>query len=621
MSAAGREPVWAGAFLWRAGGSAWLSLAVLVGLCLAVFLPGFFTIPPVDRDESRFAQASRQMFEAAALPEGEREPAKHGGGWAVPMVQDRPRLNKPPLIYWLQAGSAWVFTGGEPLRDAIWMYRVPSLLGGIAAVLGTWWIGRSMFDGRVGVLAGAMLAVCPVVAWEAHQARADMVLLACVVVAMGGVWRVWSGARADAEEGTGAPGHRGIRGWIPPLVFWTAMGLGVMTKGPIAPMVAGLAVLSLCLVTGRWAWLRRLRPMMGGAMVAAIVAPWAWVVAERVGWNEYLRVIADETLGRSVSAKEGHWGPPGYHLVLLAVLFWPGSLLTAAGFVEAWRRVFGIQGRMSRDAEGEGRVSRGAGTPVLGRARLVGWWADRGEAWASSPGLLFCLAWAVPGWIVFEAVGTKLPHYTMVLYPAVAIVSAWAAADLAGARTLRGWGPRAWLVIGVFWAVVSAAALVQGFLAGDTVVLAGVAVAAATIFSLVKASLAIRACVPLRAQVWGIIAMVTAGAVLLGVSADDFLGLSARTVAAVRGIDPQGRRPLAAVGYHEDSLVFLTRARIERIGLESVGSWFAEHPDGLAIMRMVEASDRTDVRVIETIGGFNYSRGRPEWLGVVELDR
>src|SRR4051812_21387330 len=78
--------------------NAWAAGVLLVALCLAVYLPGFFAIPVVDRDEARFAQASRQMLES--------------GDYVVPRVQGTPRLNKPPLIYWLQATAARVLTGG-----------------------------------------------------------------------------------------------------------------------------------------------------------------------------------------------------------------------------------------------------------------------------------------------------------------------------------------------------------------------------------------------------------------------------------------------------------------------------------------------------------------------------
>src|SRR5688572_18053847 len=71
---------------WGRGGVA------LLLLCLVVYVPGQAGLPPIDRDESRFAQASRQMAASGTVE-----------GWVVPRIQDRPRLNKPPLIYWLQA--------------------------------------------------------------------------------------------------------------------------------------------------------------------------------------------------------------------------------------------------------------------------------------------------------------------------------------------------------------------------------------------------------------------------------------------------------------------------------------------------------------------------------------
>ena len=133
-------------------------------------------MPAIDRDEARFAQASRQMLNA---PNWE--------AWVVPRIQDRPRLNKPPLIYWTQAGSASVFTGrlfGTPgdiaaERDAIWMYRLPSLLAAIAAVLFTWRLGCSMFDSRAAFLGAMLLAASPIMIWESRQARSDMLLVAC----------------------------------------------------------------------------------------------------------------------------------------------------------------------------------------------------------------------------------------------------------------------------------------------------------------------------------------------------------------------------------------------------------------------------------------------------------
>src|SRR5512139_3970038 len=103
------------------------AVAVLVVFALLAFLPGFFQIPPVDRDEARFAQATKQMLER--------------GEYVDIRFQDEVRYKKPVGIYWLQAVSV---KAGETLgvphaRTTIWLYRLPSLIGATVAVLLTYW--------------------------------------------------------------------------------------------------------------------------------------------------------------------------------------------------------------------------------------------------------------------------------------------------------------------------------------------------------------------------------------------------------------------------------------------------------------------------------------------------
>src|SRR3954468_11571450 len=85
-------------------------LAVLLLICTAAWLPGFFTLPPLDRDESRFAQATKQMLETQDFVDIR--------------LGDAARYEKPIGIYWLQAASTAILDGGS--RDHIWTYRVPS---------------------------------------------------------------------------------------------------------------------------------------------------------------------------------------------------------------------------------------------------------------------------------------------------------------------------------------------------------------------------------------------------------------------------------------------------------------------------------------------------------------
>src|SRR5947209_7707811 len=99
----------------------------LVAACLIAFLPGFFQIPPLDRDETRFAQATKQMVE--------------NGEYVDIRFQDEVRYKKPVGIYWLQAGvvKAAETLGFARARTTISIYRLPSLLGATGAVLLTYW--------------------------------------------------------------------------------------------------------------------------------------------------------------------------------------------------------------------------------------------------------------------------------------------------------------------------------------------------------------------------------------------------------------------------------------------------------------------------------------------------
>jgi 4-amino-4-deoxy-L-arabinose transferase-like glycosyltransferase len=584
--------------------------ALLVALCAAVYLPGVFSIPPLDRDESRFAQASRQMLQS--------------GDWIVPRFQDRTRLNKPPLTYWLQAGSARLLDDpaarhaqpspegppAAPLDPAddptggIWRYRLPSVAAATLAVLLTWRLGARMFDARAALAGAALLAVCPIVVADAHQARADQILLATVVAAQGALWFVWRSRRSRRAPVAA------------PLAFWVALSLGVMTKGPVAPMIAALTALFLSVTTRHWRWLLRLRPLAGLAVVGAVAGAWLALVAGQVGWDHLAERLYRELVERQTSPMEGHRGPPGYHLALLVVLFWPGTLATAAGLVRAWRR----------------GVRRGAPVSVDRPARAAGRDAER-----------FCLAWILPAWLVFEAVGTKLPHYTMPLYPPLAMLSARALLSLRpGPATADGTRPRPiGLVAITAWAGVGLALLVGvpvalAFLddaAGPLSALDLAAVFAARIAALGLLAAAVAWLLrsrPVAAQAAAVAGAAIWLAAIFGLTLPRHCGdawVSNKVVNALRTIDPALDRPIAAVGYHEDSLVFLTGGRVRRIdhparrdGEDDLDDFLDRHPRGLAVVPAGLAPDRHRVRAVASVTGWNYSRGQRVALDVVEAE-
>ena len=153
---------------------------VLLLLCLIGWLPGFFSLPPMDRDEARFAQASKQMVETGNLVD-----IRFGKA---------PRYKKPIGIYWLQAAATRLF-GAPPYRE-IWTYRLPSLLGALFAVFLVYWSVRALAPPEAALIAAALLALTLALGAEARLATTDAMLLATVVAAQGVLLRLYLDAWA-----------------------------------------------------------------------------------------------------------------------------------------------------------------------------------------------------------------------------------------------------------------------------------------------------------------------------------------------------------------------------------------------------------------------------------------
>ena len=346
--------------------------AVLVAFALIAFLPGFFQIPPVDRDEARFAQATKQMLET--------------GEYVDIRFQQETRYKKPIGIYWLQAAVVKTAeaVGVPRARTTIWLYRVPSLLGATGAVLLTYWAALAFVTRRGAMLAALMMASSILLGVEARLAKTDAVLLLTSVAAMGAMARIYLTARRQPDAAIG---------WALPAIFWTAVAGGVMLKGPLILMFIGLPAVALVIVDRSARWLKALRPLPGIAWVVALVLPWLIAIVSRAGGSFFEESLGHDMLAKVTSGQEAHGAPPGYYLLLFWVTFWPGAVLA------------------------------GLAAPTIWKARR-------------EPGAQFLLAWLIPSWLVFEAVMTKLPHYVLPLYPVIAILIAGIveSGDLAKAR-------------------------------------------------------------------------------------------------------------------------------------------------------------------------------------------
>ena len=153
--------------------------AFLLACGLLLFLPGFFNIPPIDRDEARFAQATKQMVESGDLVDIR--------------FQDEVRYKKPVGIYWMQAAAVETASAlGLPRAQVrIWLYRVPSLIGALGAMLLTYWAALAFVTRKAAVLAGLIMGSSVLLGVEARLAKTDSMLLFATVAAMGALARVY----------------------------------------------------------------------------------------------------------------------------------------------------------------------------------------------------------------------------------------------------------------------------------------------------------------------------------------------------------------------------------------------------------------------------------------------
>jgi 4-amino-4-deoxy-L-arabinose transferase-like glycosyltransferase len=335
---------------------------VLLLLSLACFLPGFASLQPMDRDEPRYAQASKQMLES--------------GDFVDIRFQDEARHKKPVGIYWMQSAAvaAAEALGLSDARTTIALYRIPSLIGALASVLLTYWAALAFLGRRGAFLSAAFMGTSVILMVEARLGKTDAMLTLCSVAVMGALARAYFGRGANLLP-------IGTR-----LAFWIALAIGILVKGPMVLMFAGstAAVLSYRERSARW--LLALRPKEGVPLALAIVLPWFVAIAWRTGTEFFASSVGQDMLAKVGSGQERHWGPPGFYLIAFFATFWPAAILAAIAVPFAW---------LNRKDD---RVA-------------------------------FALAWIVPSWIVFEAVPTKLPHYVMPLYPAVAILTVMAMAS------------------------------------------------------------------------------------------------------------------------------------------------------------------------------------------------
>ncbi len=342
--------------------------------CLLFHLVGTWSLPLIDRDEPRFAEASREMLER--------------GDYVVPFFNNQYRFDKPPFTYWCQALSYRAF--GENDFAA----RFPSAIAAaVAAVLLLAW-GRRLASERTGWWAAIIFTLCLQTFVHAKAAVADMWLVLFVTAAHWAAYELLRdriGARAERPTSNvqrstfNEVDVRPSSAWW--WLFYFALALAFLAKGPIGwtPL---LTVIAMKLLFRDLRLADRIAPLSGMVLMFGIVALWATPALLRTHGDFFRVGIGHHVVERSLVTMEGHGGKSlGWYLLTLPfyfvsvfVSFFPWSIKLP------WltKRL-----RNQRDATDSYLI---AGSAII--------------------------------FLVFTLVKTKLPHYTLLAFPLLALLLA-----------------------------------------------------------------------------------------------------------------------------------------------------------------------------------------------------
>ena len=358
--------------------------AILFFACVLFHILGTWSLPLIDRDEPRFAEASREMIER--------------GNYIVPYFNNQLRLDKPPLTYWAQVASYHIF--GENDFAA----RFPSAIAAaLTAILIFAW-GRRMGGEKLGWWAAIIFTLSLQTFVHAKAAVADMWLVLFVTLASWAGFELFQRPTPNVQRPTPNSErisetsnikHQTFLWWW---IFYLSLALGFLAKGPIAwtPL---LAVAGLIIYTRDRQMLRRFKFAVGVVLMLVVVALWGIPALIQTHGEFFTVGIGRHVVTRSFMTLEGH-GASSFGMYALLLPFY---------FVTAFISFFPWSIKL----------------PWLIRKL----WRKE-KAGISSPaynGLLIdtYLLWGIAIiFVIFTLVSTKLPHYTLPAFPLLALLLA-----------------------------------------------------------------------------------------------------------------------------------------------------------------------------------------------------
>jgi 4-amino-4-deoxy-L-arabinose transferase-like glycosyltransferase len=350
--------------------------AILFFACVLFHILGTWSLPLIDRDEPRFAEASREMIER--------------GNYIVPYFNNQLRLDKPPLTYWAQVASYHIF--GENDFAA----RFPSAIAAaLTAVLIFAW-GRGVGGEKLGWWAAIIFTLSLQTFVHAKAAVADMWLVLFMTIAH---WAGYELIQRRTQNQGAAVSRPPWAIWKSPfLVFYLALALGFLAKGPIA--WTPLLTVGVVIICTRDRQAARLFKFIGGILLMLIVAALWGIPALIQTHGEFFRVgIGRHVVTRSFMTLEGH-GASSFGMYVLLLPFYFVTIFIS--FFPWSIKLPWLIRKLLRKTE--------TGVDVPGYSGIL---IDTYLLWGIA--IIF---------VIFTLVSTKLPHYTLPAFPLLALLLA-----------------------------------------------------------------------------------------------------------------------------------------------------------------------------------------------------
>jgi len=369
----------------RATNACLRNYALLFVGCVFFHIAGTWNLPLIDRDEPRFAEASREMIGR--------------GNYVVPYFNNYPRFDKPPLTYWAQVASYKIFGEND------FATRFPSAIAAALTALSIFAWGSRLGTAKLGWWSAIIFTLSLQTFLHAKAAVADMWLLLFVTLAHRAGYELIGDRLSPSPDQTSNVKPQTSSWWW---LFYLSLALGFLAKGPIGwlPLLTvGLTMIFLR-ETPR---ARRFAFGRGILLMVSIVALWGIPALIQTHGQFFVVGIGRHVIGRSLATMEGH-GANSFGMYLLLLPFY---------FVTIFLSFFPWSIKLPwliRKLWGE----NGAGI-----IRLRQGYSGQGDPGYNGNKIDTYLVIGIAIiFVIFTLVKTKLPHYTLPAFPLLALLLA-----------------------------------------------------------------------------------------------------------------------------------------------------------------------------------------------------